>query len=378
MKKRLFALGMAAMMVASLAACGGSSTGSNTASTTAAAATTAATEAAKAETKAAEEKKEEAAGSLTLDKPVTLTFAAQEVGTAAYNYATALQTVMLKELPEGSSINITTTSPGGVGAPVIVNGGAQCDIVVANAVPSKQSYEEGILGNEATKEIACLGGGLGHDFMNVMFTKKFVDETGISTVEELIEKKYPVKLVIKKNGTFGELSAEYLLKAFGLTLDDIVSWGGTVEKTGGDAIKSGLQDDLYDMTIDHIGAGQSNTTELCLTHDMVDVQLSDETIAKLVEMGYEETTVEPNTWNGQTEAIKTVGSQQNVLVSTTMDDATAYALTKAICEHEAELGDAVASMAYFDPQDAGIMGKTGCPLHPGAQKYYEEMGYKFG
>ena len=34
-----------------------------------------------------------------LTTPVSLTFAAQEVGTAAYNYAAALQTVMLKGLP---------------------------------------------------------------------------------------------------------------------------------------------------------------------------------------------------------------------------------------------------------------------------------------
>lgn len=384
MRKRLMALSMAAMMAASLAACGSSATSSTTkaaseaAGTTEATATTAAAKETGNDSTTAAATESKGAASYTLDKPVNLTFAAQEVGTAAYNYATALQTVMLKELPEGSQINITTTSPGGVGAPVIVNDAAQCDIVVANAVPSKESYEEGILGNAATKDIACLGGGLGHDFLNVMFTKKFVDETGISTMEELVEKKYPVKLVIKKNGTFGELSAENLMKAFGLTLDDIVAWGGTVEKTGGDAIKSGLKDDLYDMTIDHIGAGQSNTTELCMTHDMVDVQLSDDTIKKLVEQGYEETTVEANTWKGQTTDIKTVGSQQNILVSTSMDDATAYYLTKAVCEHADELGDAVASMKFFDPKTAGSLAKTGCPLHPGAKAYYDEMGYKAG
>lgn len=365
--KQVFALGLSAAMVFGLTACGSSSTET----TTAAPATEATTAAASVEET---EEAAEASESYELDGPVSLTFAAQEVGTAAYNYATALQTVMLKELPAGSSINITTTSPGGVGAPIIVNGAAQCDIVISNPAPAKWSMEEGILGNEPTKEIAALAGGLGHDFVNVMFTKKFVDSTGISTVEELVEKQYPVKLVIKKNGTFGELSAEKVFEALGVTFDDIISWGGQVEKTGADAIKSGLQDDIYDMTIDHIGAGQSNTTELCLTHDMVDVQLADSTLDKLVEMGYYYTTVEPNTWNGQTEEIKTVGSQQFVLVSTTMDDAVAYHLTKAMCEHADELGETVASMAYFDPQTAGTLAMTAVPLHPGARAYYQEAG----
>lgn len=317
-----------------------------------------------------------------LTAPVDLTFAAQEVGTAAYNYASALQTVMMKELPAGSNISITTTSPGGVGAPIIVNAGAQCDIVMSNSAPAKWSFEDGLFLSDqqmpTTTEIAALAGGMGHDFMNVMFTQKFVDATGITTVEELVEQQYPVKLVIKTNGTFGELAAEKLFAAFDLTLDDIVAWGGVVEKTSGDAIKSGLQDDLYDMTIDHIGAGQANTTELCLTHDMYDVQLGEETMAKLVEMGYDYVTVEAGTWNGQDEEILTVGSQQVVLVPTDMDEAVAYFLTKAICENTEDLAQAVGAMSYFDPETAGTLALTGVALHPGAAAYYEEMGYDFG
>ena len=326
---------------------------------------------------------------------VDLTFAAQEVGTAAYNYAAAIQTAIVKEIP-GANISITTTSPGGVGAPVIVNGGAQCDIVMSNSAPAKWSMEEGILGNAPTPDICAIAGGLGHDFVNVMFTQKFVDATGITTVEELVAQKYPVKLVIKTNGTFGELAAEKVFEALGVTLEDVASWGGVVEKTGGDAKKMAEElekykqaeaerkraekeaDDLYDMTIDHIGAGQANTSELCLTHDMYDVQLGEETMAKMVEMGYDYVTVEANTWNGQTEEIKTVGSQQVILVPTSLDYAVAYHMAKAVCENKADLASAVAAMSYFDPETAGTLTLTGVPLHPGAAAYYEEMGYAHG
>ena len=202
--------------------------------------------------------------------------------------------------------------------------------------------------------------------------------TGITTMEDLVAQKYPVKLVIKTNGTFGELAAEKVFEALGVTLEDVASWGGVVEKTGGDAIKSGLQDDLYDMTIDHIGAGQANTSELCLTHDMYDVQLGEETMAKMVEMGYDYVTVEANTWNGQTEEIKTVGSQQVILVPTSLDYAVAYHMAKAVCENKADLASAVAAMSYFDPETAGTLTLTGVPLHPGAAAYYEDAGYPHG
>lgn len=310
-----------------------------------------------------------------LTEPVELSFAAQEVGTGAYTYAAALQSAMLKMLPAGSKIDITTNSPGGVGAPILINNDDTVDLIMSNAGPARWSYETGILGNDPTLDIAALAGGMGHDFVNVMFTQKFVDATGINTIEELIEKKHPVKIIIKKNGTFGELSAEKLFEAFGLTFDDIVAWGGVVEKTGGGAIKSGLQDDLYDMTIDHIAAGQANTTELAMNHDMYSVQMSDETLAKLFDMGYDYVTVEPNSWRLQETEIRTVGSQQVVLVRADMDEDLAYALTKGICEAATELGEAVAAMQYFNPETAFTRQLTGVAVHPGALRYYAEMGY---
>ena len=325
---------------AALAGCSGMAPGAETATSTAAS-----TAASAAGSVAA------ATGSMELSGPIQLTFAAQEVGTAAYNYAAALQSVMLPELPAGSTIDITTTSPGGVGAPVIVNAGEECDLVMSNAGPAKWSYEK------STSEY------------------EFGGATGYKTFEEVVADKYPVKMVIKKNGSFGEQTAEKVCEALGITFDDIESWGGKVEKTGGDAIKSGLQDDLYDMTIDHIGKGQSNTTELCLTHDMYDVELNEDTRKKLCEMGYTPVTVEAGTWNKQDRDVETVGSQQCLIVDANMDAAVAYTLTKAICENKEALVTAVASLEYFDPTIAGGSGYTGCPLHPGAKAYYEEMGY---
>ena len=347
--KKVFAMILALAMVLSLAACGGDKGGDSQ---------TSGGDAQQTQPSGGDAQQTEPSGEQSTDVPdkVDLTFAAQEVGTAAYNYAAAIQTVLVKEMP-GANISITTTSPGGVGAPII---------------------EEGILGTGPTPDIAAIAGGLGHDFVNVMFTQKFVDATGITTMEDLVAQKYPVKLVCKTDGTFGEMAAERVFEALGVTLEDVVSWGGVVEKTGGDAIKSGLQDDLYDMTIDHIGAGQANTTELCLTHDMYDVQLGEETMAKMVEMGYDYVTVEANTWNGQTEEIKTVGSQQVILVRADLDYAVAYHMAKAVCENKDDLASAVSAMSYLDPQTAGTMTLTGVPLHPGAAAYYEDAGYPHG
>jgi hypothetical protein len=305
-----------------------------------------------------------------------LTFGAQETGTGGYTYATAIQTAVTKGDPE-IQISLATISSGNVSSPVLIENG-DADVVLSNSAPAKWAAETGIESANvpACPSIRCIAGGLGNDFVNVMFTKKFCDASGITTLEELVAKEQPVKLVIKTNGSFGELTAERVFGVFGIDINNPPAWL-TVEKTSGSAIKDGLADDLYDMTIDHISAGQANTTELCLTHEMVDVQLADETLAKLCEQGYDYTTVPAGTWNGQDVDIKTVGSAQNIIVSEDMEDEVAYALAKAVCENKADLVNASASMSAFDPATAGSLAKTGCQLHPGAAKYYEEMGYAF-
>lgn len=95
--KKTLALLLALAMVLALAACGSTQT------TPAAEATEAPVSESPAEVP------EESAGS-----PVNLTFAAQEVGTGPYSLAAALQGVMLRYLPQGSTIDLTTNSPGGV------------------------------------------------------------------------------------------------------------------------------------------------------------------------------------------------------------------------------------------------------------------------
>ena len=297
----------------------------------------------------------------------------QETGTAGYTYATAIMQCI--QTVEGYSVSLVSNSSGNVSSPVLIQEG-ECDITVSNSAPALWAATTGIesAGVPVCPDVRCIAGGLGKDFINVMFTQRFVDETGIKTIEELVEKQQPVRMVIKKNGSFGELAAERVFGVFGVDVNNPPAWL-TVEKTSGGAIKDGLCDDLYDLTIDHIGAGQANTTELCLNHDMYDVQLSDETLAKLCEQGYDYVTVPAGTWNKQDTEIKTVGSQQCIIVSAEMDEEVAYQITKALCENREILVNTSAVLANFDPAVAGSKALTGCELHPGAARYYQEMGY---
>ena len=305
---------------------------------------------------------------------VHLTFATQEVGTGAYQYASAITSAFTKALPEGSNVDLTTESPGGVGAPIVIENG-QADIIMSNAGPAKWAAEDGILGNPPTENVRAIAGGLGRDFVNVLFTQEFVDKTGITTVEDIVEKEYPVRIAVKKIGTLGHLAFEKLFEALGVTVEDIESWGGKVDLLAGDTVKTYLQDGKADITVDHVAAGQANTTELCMTTEMHFPQLADETLNKLQEMGFAPTTIEADTWKGQTTEIQSVGSQQVILVPEDMDDEIAYALTKGLVENREDLAAQISALSHFNPEEAWKPEYLGVEIHPGAKKYFEEAGY---
>ena len=307
---------------------------------------------------------------------VELLIGTQETGTAGYTYCTAIMNC-IQTIPD-YTVSLVSNSSGNVTSPILIQEG-ECDITVSNSAPALWASTTGVESASlpVCPDVRCIAGGLGNDFINVMFTQKFVDETGITTIEELVATETPVKLVCKKNGSFGELAAERVFGVFGIDINNPPAWL-EVTKTGGDGIKSGLQDDLYDLTIDHIGANQSNTTELCLTHDMYDVQLGDDTLAALCEQGYDYVTVPAGNWYESQPEIKTVGSQQCIIVSADMDEEVAYQITKALCENTEILTQASAVLGYFNPEVAGSKALTGCELHPGAARYYQEMGYACG
>ncbi|MCC2817384.1 TAXI family TRAP transporter solute-binding subunit [Lachnoclostridium pacaense] len=363
--KKLFAFGMAGMMAAGLAGCSGS-----TQETTVAASVTEA----QADTQAGESAASQTDGAYAVTAPVEITFATQDVGTTAYVYASTMANLFTDAFPNGSVIDVTTTSPGGVGSPVILENN-QCNVTISNGAPAKWACETGILGNPPTENVRGLAGGLDKAILNVIFTQSFVDKTGITTVEELVAQKYPVRIAVKSSGAFGELACNKVLEVLGVSYEDVESWGGSVTQTGSDAIVSLLKDGKADMTIDHIAPGQSATSELCMTADMYFPQLSDDTLEKLTKEGFDYTVIPAGTWSGQDAEIKTVGSPQVILVSAELDDATVYTMTKALCENTQTLVNASAALEAFDPETAWEPIKLGAPIHPGAEAYYKEMGY---
>ena len=78
-----------------------------------------------------------------------------------------------------------------------------------------------------------------------------------------------------------------------------------------------------------------------------------------------------DTYKGQTKPIKTMASW-NILVTTDkLDEETAYQMTKALYEKKQDILNVSSRLSSMDPENLKYI-QT--PLHPGAARYYKEIG----
>ncbi len=126
-----------------------------------------------------------------------------------------------------------------------------------------------------------------------------------------------------------------------------------------------------------ISAGVPNAALMDLTNsaDAVLISLEPDKVNEIVQKypHYFPFTIPANTYKGQTQPVNTI-AQANLLVTTSQMDADlVYLLTKAIFENKDDLV-AAHSAARDITKEAALSGLMGVPLHPGAAKYFKEIG----
>lgn len=354
---------LAAAMAVSLMGCGGTQ---QTAETAKAAETTAA---------GAEATEAGGAGATELTTSgQNYILATQGVDTTVYSRVAAIVEVLGKGDLGSNTIEIQPISTGGAAGALLIEEN-QSSFASGSNVPGKRlaegTYEEG---RAPLQNVAAVCGGTDITWGTIMFTDAFVQKTGYTTLEEVFEAKYPVRIVTKAPGSFGMDGANDLLDCFGLTWEDIDSWGGASYHIAPSQMTDMLKEGSADVSIDIVSLGQPAFTELCMTSTMHVIELKEETRAKMNEKGYNSMTMPANSWNGQTEPVETICGCETILVRKDVPDDVVYALTKGICEKKNEIVELVPAMESFDPSNAWTIEMTGIELHPGAAAYYKDAG----
>jgi len=171
------------------------------------------------------------------------------------------------------------------------------------------------------------------------------------------------KTILLGKGSFGAREGAKYLKLFGL--EGKVTLANVELSNAVPALKNGQIDGF-------VTAGSypaPNVIEAAAGTGVSVLSLSDEQIkkskrAKLV--------IPAGTYSGQDAAITTTSLPVVAYTTTAMDEATAYALTKTYWSQKAGMGKAA---AWWNGVSKDLMAHITGKLHPGAIKYYKEVGF---
>ena len=171
------------------------------------------------------------------------------------------------------------------------------------------------------------------------------------------------KTLLLGKGSFGAREGAKYLGLFGL--EDKVEIANVELSNAVPALKNGQIDGF-------VTAGSwpaPNVIEAAASTGVTVLTLNDEQItaskrSRLV--------IPAGTYAGQAEDITTTSLPVAAFTTTKMADDTAYALTKTYWEAKASMGD---SAAWWNGVDQGLMENITGKIHPGALKYYREVGY---
>ncbi|WP_295161305.1 TAXI family TRAP transporter solute-binding subunit [uncultured Brachyspira sp.] len=171
-------------------------------------------------------------------------------------------------------------------------------------------------------------------------------------------------------GSGVEFNAKQILEAYGLTFNDI-NKSNLSFKESSDGLQNGTLDACF------IVAGMPNAAlqELSLSSDIVLVSLDKIPVDEMLHKYkyYTEITIPANTYSKIDTDTRAIAVKATIVVNNNIPENIVYNLMKTLFDKKSDLAAAHAKGEELNIEDSykGIS----IPFHPGALKYYQELGY---
>jgi uncharacterized protein len=201
-------------------------------------------------------------------------------------------------------------------------------------------------------------------------------ESCITDLSQIAQQKLPVRIL---GG--GSPISQPILDYYGLTEEAVTSWGGVFANA---TIAGQADDPPFDVVITENASPAQNPesaywTKVSQKHALRFLDLPESVLDKLAgdkNLGVKRVTVKWGFLRGVDRPIATVARSGHVVFARDdMPDQVAYDVAKSIDDHRDSLRWYIRPYSY-DPRTAWADGDV--PLHPGAERYYREVGYLAG
>jgi len=279
------------------------------------------------------------------------------MGGSWYPLGGAIAELIQKNIP-GSTVSV---APGGGMANVVGVQEGKADIGFGNS----SSSVDGVEGREPfkapTKNVMQLAN-LYPQYFQIFVLK----DSDIKSVADLKGKA----ICPGPKGHTGELVSRQILEVYGLSYKDMSKVNHVSYSDAGALMKDG-----------HAHAWLPGTTipasvglDLATTKGIRLISIPDDKIEAIRKMnvGYLKRIIPAGTYPGVNYEVQTIGYFTHLVISAKLPDSLVYNITKMLAENVGRLADVVKDMKGVTVKDLAL--DIGVPFHPGALKYYKEVG----
>jgi TRAP-type uncharacterized transport system substrate-binding protein len=204
--------------------------------------------------------------------------------------------------------------------------------------------------------------------------------TGLTSLAEVKAKRYPLRVSVREDATHStRVCTDQMLEAYGFTLDDLQSWGGSLQTNGGPGDKrrlNAISEGAVDCVIDE---GIVTWLHHAFEHGFEPITLEDNVFKHMTDIGWRRVKL-PKSWDsrltGDHDCIDYSGWP--VYTRESMPDDDVYKICAAVaarvdeCPWEENFPGA--TKLGLDAEQTPL----DVPLHPGAARWYREQAVNSG
>lgn len=197
--------------------------------------------------------------------------------------------------------------------------------------------------------------------------------SGIESLDQIRTNKMPIRVSLNQKGTLMAITGEAILRAYGISVRDIESWGGRVTYSSYNTGLEQIKNNQADMIINMLAFPSSQINNAARDTELRLIGLGAEAAEKLNgELGTQSIIIPADTYAFDPSAIQTIRGSVIMIASTQMADQEAQDIVRAMLTNFDFLQRSHATLSRLTPK--ALTETAPIELHPGARKAYQAVG----
>lgn len=305
-------------------------------------------------------------GNSFAQRPDQLKFVSGPPGGTWFSLGGTISDIMTKQV-----IPTTSSTGGGVSNVVNIHQG-KADLGLSAALlgmPAKKGEEPF---KSPLPNTYCLAN-LYKQYFYFVIRADYAQKNGIKTLADVFDKKLPIRVASLAPGTVSEFAVRHAFKAAGSSYDDIKALGGKIEFASYEDGASLLADNHIDAFVFTVSSPASIILQIETQLDILILPTDQKILDKMkADWGTATHIIPKGTYKCATEDIPVIGDYTNLLIRGNLPEDLVYDMAKALFENKETLVQSISALEELNPKDGSS--DTVFPIHPGAVKYYKEVG----